>query len=54
MSTPDLIEVVVPGEIAAVEVLVPGLTGGKGNPGIIVSETAPEDPEENDLWVDVS
>lgn len=37
-----------------IEVEIPGIQGPKGEPGITVSETAPTNPSENDLWVDIS
>jgi len=33
---------------------LPGEKGETGDPGITVSATPPPDPEENDLWVDIS
>ncbi len=33
---------------------MPGEKGDTGDPGIIVSATPPPDPEENDLWLDIS
>lgn len=56
-STPDVIEVQMPQPINVVEVLIPsgqGPKGDTGNPGIIKSATEPPDPQENDLWLDIS
>lgn len=57
MSTPDLIIAEVPQAIETATVVIegpPGAKGDKGDPGIIVSATPPADPQENDLWVDIS
>lgn len=31
-----------------------GVPGEKGDPGITVSATPPPDPQEGDLWLDIS
>lgn len=57
-TEPQAIRVIVGGEpeIKIVRVLVEGQPGPRGPSGtkITVSETEPENPEEGEIWIDIS
>jgi hypothetical protein len=54
-ETIDNVKIVVEETIDNVEIIISeAIKGDKGNPGITVSDTAPEDPSEGDLWLDTS
>ena len=58
MTEPTAIKVIVGDEpqIKIVRVLVEGQPGPRGPSGtkITVSDTEPEDPEEGEIWIDIS
>lgn len=52
-ASPAVIEVEVAPAPAVVTVEVPGIAGPQGDPGIIVSDTAPGSPSLNQLWLEI-
>ena len=52
VTTPNVTNVVSePTEVQVVNLYTAGPQGPRGNPGIYVAPTPPENPEINDLWL---
>lgn len=50
----DIETMVVPGDVATIEVVTPGMQGPPGTQNVFVQDTPPDNPEVNWIWIDTS